>query len=375
MVPSVDPAVEDPAYLTQQLITCLGNKRNLLPLLGQGLELVCRDLSRTHLKLFDVFSGSGIVSRFFKRYASWLLANDLEHYSFIINSCYLSNASQVPSLERARAEVLEVATRGAAGFISELYAPQDDQNIQPGERVFYTTRNARFLDAARQAISAQPAELQPYLLAPLLAEASIHANTSGVFKGFHRDAKSGVGAFGGQGRHALSRILGEITLPLPVLSRYEVPFEVLESDANTAAKLAPPVDVAYLDPPYNQHPYGSNYFMLNLLARYERPQEISPVSGIPRHWNRSAYNRPQEIRLALTDLIENLKAKFILVSFNSEGFLSREDLEDLMRPFGNLTVLEQSYPAFRGSRNLAQRKLQVQEYLFVLHKSRAGAPV
>ena len=31
------------------------------------------------------------------------------------------------------------------------------------------------------------------------------------------------------------------------------------------------LDLAYFDPPYNQHPYGSNYFMLNLLVHYRRP--------------------------------------------------------------------------------------------------------
>ncbi len=375
MALSVEPVEEDQEYLTKQLITCLGNKRNLLPLIGQGLDFVRQDLGRAQLKLFDVFSGSGIVARFFKRYASWLLVNDLEHYSQVLNSCYLTNASQVPPLEAARAEVLEAANQGTWGFISELYAPEDDQHIQPGERVFYTTRNARFLDAACQAIAFQPSELRPYLLAPLLTEASIHANTSGVFKGFHRDAQTGVGAFGGKGRNALGRILGEITLPEPLFSRFDVPFEVLETEAGEAARLAPPVDVAYLDPPYNQHPYGSNYFMLNLLARYERPTDISTVSGIPRQWNRSAYNRPQEIRTALADLIENLKAEYILVSFSSEGFLSRSELEALLQNFGTLTVLEQRYPAFRGSRNLAQRELHVKEYLFILHKTHPGAPL
>ena len=52
-------------------------------------------------------------------------------------------------------------------------------------------------------------------------------------------------------------------------------------------------DLAYFDPPYNQHPYGSNYFMLNLVSSYERPnvEKISRVSGIPKDWNRSVFNK------------------------------------------------------------------------------------
>ena len=42
-----------------------------------------------------------------------------------------------------------------------------------------------------------PEDLKVYLLAPLLSEASIHANTSGVFKGFYKDSKKNIGKFGG----------------------------------------------------------------------------------------------------------------------------------------------------------------------------------
>ena len=77
------------------------------------------------------------------------------------------------------------------------------------------------------------------------------------------------------------RIKGKIVLEPPVLSRYECDHEVLQEDANDAARRVRDLDLAYIDPPYNQHPYGSNYFMLNLLVRYERPEKISRVSGIP----------------------------------------------------------------------------------------------
>jgi len=57
------------------------------------------------------------------------------------------------------------------------------------------------------------------------------------------------------------------------------------------------VDLIYLDPPYNQHPYGSNYFMLNLICTNERPHTLSKVSGIPGDWNKSQYNYKNKIKL------------------------------------------------------------------------------
>lgn len=67
-----------------------------------------------------------------------------------------------------------------------------------------------------------------------------------------------------------------------MFSRFNCRFSIHCRDANELAAELPEMDVVYLDPPYNQHPYGSNYFMLNLLSSYEKPAETSRVSGIPR---------------------------------------------------------------------------------------------
>ncbi len=81
-----------------------------------------------------------------------------------------------------------------------------------------------------------PPDMRDLLPGPLLSEASIHANTAGVFKGFYKDRRTGVGRFGGTGSDALIRILGEITLEVPVLSNFECDYQVLQEDANTAAR-------------------------------------------------------------------------------------------------------------------------------------------
>ena len=60
-------------YLTKQIVTYLGNKRSLLPLIGYATELVSKELGTNQLSFLDVFSGSGIVSRFFKTKAKALL--------------------------------------------------------------------------------------------------------------------------------------------------------------------------------------------------------------------------------------------------------------------------------------------------------------
>ena len=367
------PVDESYEYLTTQLLTYLGNKRALLPFLGAGVESVKKSLGKERLTFFDAFSGSGIVSRYMKRHASLIVANDLERYSEVVNRCYLTNRADID--EKAFDAVFRAwsdytRTHLAPGPICSLYAPRDDAHIQKGERAFYTRENAILLDSARRALDAVvPARYFNLVLAPLLTEASIHVNTAGVFKGFYKDRR-GVGTFGGEGRNALSRICGKVELPKPVLSNFACDSVVLRGDVNEVVKSLEPVDLAYFDPPYNQHPYGSNYFMLNLLVENRAPKSVSEVSGIPKGWNHSRYNQKREAEAALFALLASTPAKFLMVSYNSEGFIPQESFLRFLRQLGEVTPFETEYSAFRGSRNLRQRPLKVTEHLFLVRRGK-----
>lgn len=363
--------IENDAFLKEQIITYIGNKRTLLPFIGQGVTLAQQRLGKQKLTCLDMFSGSGVVARYLKQFSDYLVANDLEAYSHITNQCYLTNYDD-PILSGLQELIDELNHTIEAhlhdGFISELYAPKDEANIQPHERVFYTKRNAQFLDTARQLIDTYPKEIRHLLIAPLLSKASVHANTSGVFKGFYK-SKDGIGQFGGSGKDALSRIKGTISIPMPIFSNFHCDVHVSQKDANHfVAEPHPHFDIVYLDPPYNQHPYGSNYFMLNLLVDYTRPDDMSKVSGIPKDWNRSRYNQRAEAADALFHVIESLNASHIIISYNSEGFISHEQFLSRLQNCGKLSVLETPYNTFRGSRNLSGRALHVTEFLYLLEK-------
>jgi adenine-specific DNA-methyltransferase len=143
-----------------------------------------------------------------------------------------------------------------------------------------------------------------------------------------------------------------------------VPGDAVEVSGTVGA-----VDLAYLDPPYNQHPYGSNYFMLNLVVGYQRPERISRVSGIPPDWKRSAFNSRRMAHSALEEVIARLEARFILLSFNSEGFLHLDELMSLLSRYGKLIVLEKICNTFKGGRQAAGRSRYLREYLLVLEKA------
>lgn len=364
--------MEDSRYLSEQIITYIGNKRALLGFIGTAVEQVRQEMGKDKLDVVDLFSGSGVVSRYLKRYARTLYANDLESYCRTVNTCYLANREDICAEELTRwftyvkrrldTEPLR------AGFITEMYSPRNDADIQPGERVFYTARNARYIDTARMLIDEVEETYRPFLLAPLLYEASVHNNTGGVFKGFYKNSQTGLGQFGGNGRNALTRILGDVELREPIFSRFSCDTHVLQEDANQLAGRLPPVDLVYMDPPYNQHPYGSNYFMLNLINDYVRPTDISRVSGIPTGWNKSIYNSRLTAKAGMEQLCRTVDAKYLLISFSDDGFISYEEMMAMLENVGEVMVLDKEYNTFRGCRNLAGRDIHVKEYLYLVKK-------
>ena len=369
---SAEPPFENDDYLTKQILTYIGNKRSLLKFIAKGVYLVQQKLGKNKLDIFDVFSGSGIVARYCKQYTDNLFVNDLELYSKVTNECYLANTADIDvvELQNIRRNLLDTISKSPLieGVITELYAPKDDDDIQAGERVFYTHRNAMYIDTMRQLIDRIDFSLQKFFLAPLLSKASVHSNTSGMFKGFHKNPATGIGQFGGGNQDALLRIKGEIELPFPVFSNFQCNSVIYNGDSNEIIKTAPEVDLAYLDPPYNQHPYGSNYFMLNLILQNKRPDAVSKISGIVEGWNRSAYNKRQFAFDALSDLVENIRAKYVLISFNSEGYIAIDAMKAMLKKIGKVKVLKTNYNTFSGCRNLSNRGVHVTEYLYLLEK-------
>lgn len=361
--------MENKEYLTEQIVTYLGNKRKLLDYIESEVKDILKDLNLERGVICDLFSGSGVVARKLKMYSSRLYVNDLEKYSVIINDCYLTNKNDFNEDFYLECKSKIENFPKVEGIITKNYAPKDDNNIQEGERVFYTHENAVTIDTIRTAIDeCVPNSYKKYFIGPLLYEASVHTNTSGVFKGFYKSKEKNVGKFGGDGENALERIKGKIQIKTPVFSNYESYVTILNEDANTAVKHLRGLDITYIDPPYNQHPYGSNYFMLNTILDNKLGENISKVAGIPENWNKSAYNKRNDALNSFKELIQNLDSKYIIVSYNNEGFITYDEMVKMLSKYGTLDIKNINYVAFRGSRNLNNRDIHTTEYLFILKK-------
>ena len=365
---------ESKDYLSKQIITYIGNKRELLNEIESEVLFVCDKLKKEKLVCLDLFSGSGIVARLLKQYSSLIIANDLEGYSKVINECFLSNKSEFNSdlfnkyLDEINKRIVEKPIKGV---IRKNYSPKNDKKIVAEDRAFYTNENATYIDSFRHYIDeVVPESYKKYFLALLLTEASIHVNTCGVFKGFYKDTDTGIGKFGGKAENALVRIKGSIQIEEPVLSEFESEYKVYQEDANDLAWQLKGLDLVYLDPPYNQHPYGSNYFMLNIILKNKIDGNMSRVSGIPDDWNHSIYNKKQIALGGMRDIISKLDSKFVLISYNNEGFISFDEMKNMLSAFGKVREKRIQYNTFRGSRNLRERNIYTNEFLFLLEKGK-----
>jgi adenine-specific DNA-methyltransferase len=361
-------------FVLQPMITYIGNKRKLVPWIMEVVEEICSELRTTKLHVLDGFAGSGVVSRALMPFCSELHSNDMELYSYTLLRCFLEtpSAEQRVRINKHFDEMDRLCQAPTEiGFISKLYSPKNTDAPTAEERVFYTRENAMIIDTLLKYIFSVEQDIRHYLLGPILIKASINVNTAGVFRGFYK--KDGVGHFGGAGENALERILAPIQLVKPLWSSTSCKSICYNSDINNLIMRFgnKELDLIYLDPPYNEHPYGSNYFMLNLIARGQEPTEYSKVSGIPKMWNKSAFNGRGSAYNTMLDLLRNCleKAKYTLISYNNEGLVTEEDWQVIFEELDcKVKKYEKEYDTYHGSRNLDSRNKKVVEIMYLITK-------
>jgi adenine-specific DNA-methyltransferase len=378
-------------YLQDQLIAYIGNKRALQPFLAG----VCTRLARPGAVFLDPFAGSGAVARLARYLGYRVLANDWEPYAYVLNYAYLC-------VGRVEAEDLFRERGGLRAMVEELnalpdppperqyiarhYAPRSTETADyRTERLFYTRENALRIDALRNRLEELYPGLEPegrerkekyLLLASLLYGAATHVNTSGVFKACHK-------GFGGHGRDALGRILASIRLQAPEL----LDGPEAEAGCSDAASFVHgrPADLCYLDPPYNQHQYGSNYHLLNTIALWDRPEvseerrpdgRLRRKAGIRPDWvrTRSPFCYRQSALPALARLLDAVDARTLVLSYNTEGLIPLEELVALLESRGAVQVHGSEYVKYRGGKQSIGRRVHNVELLLVAERGRCGSP-
>ncbi len=307
------------------MIKYIGSKRTLLPAVLDAVAAMpnCRTV-------LDLFSGTSRVGHALKRAGYRVIANDHNAYAATLARCYV--AADLEQLEHdARRLIAELdALPGTPGWFTQTYCERAH---------FFQPHNGERVDAIRDAIAGKglEPELEAVLLVSLMEAADRVDSTCGLQMAYLKQWAP--------------RAHNQLQLRLPdLLPRASAgKGEAHQLDALAAAGKFE-VDIAYLDPPYNQHSYLSNYHVWESLVLWDRPETYGiACKRVDCRTRKSPFNSKRRFRDALAQLIGSIDAKLLLVSFNNEGYVTREEMEALLSTRGRVTVLSHDYKRYVGA--------------------------
>jgi adenine-specific DNA-methyltransferase len=313
------------------VIKYLGSKRTLVPVI---LDAV-RAESGPGATVLDLFSGTSRVGHALKRAGYRVLSNDHNDYAATLARCYVQADAEDVAEDATRlvAEFNALARRAdlVPGYFTETFCVKS-RYVQP--------RNGARIDAVRGAIAAKslPPDLEAVMLTSLMEAADRVDSTTGLQMAYLKE-------WSPRSSNDLELRVPDV-LPRPPAGRCEAH----SLDAFDAAA-ALEADIAYVDPPYNQHSYLGNYHVWESLVRWDKP----PVYGVACkradvRERRSVFNSRPKFAAALRRLLGAIRARTLILSFSDEGYMTRREMETMLAEgSARVRVIENDFKRYVGA--------------------------
>lgn len=317
---------------------------------------------------FDVFSGSTSVSRYFKKTYS-IVSNDSLYFSYVLQRALIilneyprfenvkiSNLSKEP--EKRINQILKFLNEigGKEGFIFKHYTPES-KKVDGIERLYFSEENGKKIDSIRMTIEEWLNKKQItedeyfYLIASLLMAVQKVSNISGTYGAFNKTWDP--------------RAKKQLTLKFIEIIPSKFKHKAFNKDIFDILDKVN-CDIAYIDPPYNERQYITNYHLLETIARYDNPK-IFGKTGIRSYTEKekSIFCSKETVASALLRLLNGLKTKHIILSYNSEGLLSKDEIKKIFEKakVNNVKLYEFPYRRFKSNHNSNNKG--VKEYIFI----------
>jgi adenine-specific DNA-methyltransferase len=292
----------------------------------------------------DIFAGTGQVARNFKSEVKKVITNDLESYSFALNSHYIGNTQKMDnpnfSFEPIKGSIY-------TNFTEACSIP----------RKYFTEENAMIIDGIRQSIENHLSEGKinqgeyNWLLASLIESADSVANTASVYGAFLKAFK----------KTALKKVDFKL-YPYEITNQKN---EIYQMDANDLVKQIKG-NILYLDPPYNNRQYGANYHVLNRIVE-NKEFSSEKLTGL-LDYNKSEYCRPARVAEVFEQLIADADFEFIYISYNNEGLIKEEEFKNILKKYGHYELFLKEYKRFKADSKRPNQQANTFEHLHVLKK-------
>ena len=284
------------------MIKYLGSKRRLVPVLTR----ICQASgARTAL---DLFTGTTRVAQAFKAHGVHVTAVDSARYAHTFARTYIEADAAATDAGALRAAVTHLnGLPGRPGYVTETFSRQAR---------FFQPHNAARIDAVRDAIDSEYAgsPLFPLLLTSLIEAADRVDSTTGVQMAYVKQWAP--------------RSSNPLELRVPELLAGAG--RAIQGDAVALAGGLGHFDLAYLDPPYNQHRYFTNYHVWETLVAWDAPEAY----GVARKREdardpstHSVFNSKRTMPAALASVVQSVDCDLLVLSYNNESWLGLEELE------------------------------------------------
>jgi adenine-specific DNA-methyltransferase len=335
------------------MIKYIGSKRALLNHILSAVGAVVPPGST----VADIFSGTARVGHALKAAGYRVISNDHNTYAYVLAKCYVEADAEIWSAKAEKVIADLARVPGSPGYFTETFCVRSR---------FFHPKNGERIDAIREAIAAMSMEpeLEAIVLVSLMEAADRVDSTAGLQMAYMK-------SWAPRALNDLELRLPKL-LPRPAAGRCKA----LCGDAEVIAASIE-ADVAYLDPPYNQHSYLGNYHIWETLIRWDKPEVYGiACKRVDVRERKSAFNSRPGIRGALERTVSALSSPILIISFNNEGYLGREEVEQVLKKRGHLEVIELTHERYVGAKigiyNLKGEKvgkighLQNKEYIYVV---------
>lgn len=335
----------------------IGSKKSLLEFIDYILKKINPLFEKLdRVKFLDGFAGSGIVGKYFnQKYNYNIFSNDMEYYSYVL-SFALVKVKYSDKLKNI-IEQLNLLTKptdeNKFNLITNNYSEKGKE-----KRKFWTINNSLKADAIMENIKMMlinktiSDDEYMFLLASLLSSIDKYANTASVYGAYLKNYKNA-------------------SLKILEIKPIHTDFNVLNNDINVVYNLDinnqiitnNQYDIVYLDPPYNNRQYSSNYHPLNYIARYDDTIVPYGKTGLLENSNKSNYSISKNVIDTFRDLIDKINTKYILLSYNNEGIMSSNTIKKILKKKGRTTLYKYEYKKFKSQSKQDDEK--VYEYLYL----------